>query len=83
MTDFHDWDDPRADLDDGESDALAAERARTEAWVNAADKAGAVRAAAHEHRPLRRGGDRLHEPAMALERDRDRLGVGQVEHRVQ
>ena len=35
MTDFHDWDDIRADLDDGESDALAAERARTEAWVNA------------------------------------------------
>jgi hypothetical protein len=34
MTDFHDWDDIRAELDDGDSDALAAERARTEAWAS-------------------------------------------------
>jgi DNA-binding XRE family transcriptional regulator len=34
MTDFHDWEDIRAELDDGDRDALAAERARTEAWVN-------------------------------------------------
>ncbi|MGI5179584.1 helix-turn-helix domain-containing protein [Dactylosporangium sp. CA-152071] len=35
MTEFHDWDDIRAELDDGDSDALTAERARTEAWVSA------------------------------------------------
>ena len=35
MTEFHDWDGIRAELDDGDSDALAAERARTEAWVSA------------------------------------------------
>jgi DNA-binding XRE family transcriptional regulator len=35
MTEFHDWDDIRAELDDGDSGAIAAERARTEAWVNA------------------------------------------------
>ncbi|WP_432828102.1 hypothetical protein [Dactylosporangium sp. CA-092794] len=35
MTEFHDWDDIRADLQDGDDEALAAERARTEAWVNA------------------------------------------------
>ena len=35
MTDFHDWDDIRAELDDGDTDALAAERSRTEAWVSA------------------------------------------------
>ncbi|MEV4515163.1 XRE family transcriptional regulator [Dactylosporangium sp. NPDC049525] len=35
MTEFHDWDDIRAELDDGGIDALAAERARTEAWVSA------------------------------------------------
>ncbi|MEV0129002.1 hypothetical protein AB0H83_11160 [Dactylosporangium sp. NPDC050688] len=34
MTEFHDWDGIRAELDDGDSDALAAERARTEAWVS-------------------------------------------------
>ncbi len=32
---FHDWDDIRAELDDGDSDALNAERVRTEAWVSA------------------------------------------------
>jgi hypothetical protein len=35
MTEFHDWDDIRAELDDGDSVALDAERARTEAWVSA------------------------------------------------
>jgi DNA-binding XRE family transcriptional regulator len=35
MTDFHDWEDIRADLDGGDEVALAAERARTEAWVSA------------------------------------------------
>jgi DNA-binding XRE family transcriptional regulator len=35
MTEFHDWTDIRADLDDGDRNALTAERARTEAWVNA------------------------------------------------
>jgi DNA-binding XRE family transcriptional regulator len=35
MTEFHDWQDIRAELDDGDRDALAAERAHTEAWVNA------------------------------------------------
>jgi DNA-binding XRE family transcriptional regulator len=35
MTEFHDWDDIRAELDDGDADALNAERARTEAWVSA------------------------------------------------
>jgi DNA-binding XRE family transcriptional regulator len=35
MTDFHDWNDIRAELDDGDSEATAAERARTDAWVNA------------------------------------------------
>jgi DNA-binding XRE family transcriptional regulator len=35
MTEFHDWDDIRAELDDGDSAALDAERARTEAWVSA------------------------------------------------
>jgi DNA-binding XRE family transcriptional regulator len=35
MTDFHDWDDIRAELDDGDIDALNAERARTEAWFSA------------------------------------------------
>lgn len=33
MTEFHDWEDIRAELDDGDSKALAIERARTEAWV--------------------------------------------------
>lgn len=35
MSDFHDWDDIRAELHDGDDDALDAERARTEAWVSA------------------------------------------------
>ncbi|WP_327008020.1 helix-turn-helix transcriptional regulator [Dactylosporangium sp. NBC_01737] len=34
MTEFHNWDDIRAEID-GDSDALNAERARTEAWVSA------------------------------------------------
>ncbi|GAB3958491.1 transcriptional regulator [Micromonospora vulcania] len=35
MSDFHDWDDIRAELHDGDNDALDAERARTEAWISA------------------------------------------------
>jgi DNA-binding XRE family transcriptional regulator len=35
MTEFYDWDDIRAELDDGDTTALAQERARTEAWVSA------------------------------------------------
>ena len=35
MTQFHDWEDVRAELDDGDAAALAEERARTEAWVSA------------------------------------------------
>ncbi|KWV33672.1 transcriptional regulator [Micromonospora rifamycinica] len=35
MSDFHDWDDIRADLHDGDDDALDVERARTEAWASA------------------------------------------------
>lgn len=35
MTEFHDWDDIRAELHDGDDAALVAERARTEAWVSA------------------------------------------------
>jgi|SRR4051794_37524891 DNA-binding XRE family transcriptional regulator len=35
MTDFHDWDDIRAELSDGNDAALVAERARTEAWISA------------------------------------------------
>ena len=35
MTDFHDWDDVRAELDDGDHGAIEAERARTEAWISA------------------------------------------------
>jgi DNA-binding XRE family transcriptional regulator len=35
MTDFHDWEDLRAELHDGDDSALGDERARTEAWVNA------------------------------------------------
>lgn len=35
MTEFHDWQDIRAELDDGDSESLLAERARTEAWVSA------------------------------------------------
>ncbi|WP_434742576.1 hypothetical protein [Micromonospora sp. SH-82] len=37
MSDFHDWNDIRAELHDGDDDALAEERARTEAWVDASD----------------------------------------------
>lgn len=33
MTEFHDWDDVRAELDDGDVEALEAERTRTEAWA--------------------------------------------------
>ena len=35
MIEFHDWDDIQAELDDGDTDALARERARTEAWMSA------------------------------------------------
>ena len=35
MTDFYNWDDVRAELDDGDGEALAVERARTEAWISA------------------------------------------------
>ncbi|MFI6760520.1 helix-turn-helix domain-containing protein [Micromonospora sp. NPDC050417] len=35
MTEFHDWEEIRAELDDGDNAALATERARTEAWVSA------------------------------------------------
>lgn len=35
MTEFHDWEDLRAELDDGDDEALTVERARTEAWINA------------------------------------------------
>lgn len=35
MTEFHDWDDIRAELYDGDDAALAAERARAEAWISA------------------------------------------------
>jgi hypothetical protein len=35
VTEFYDWDDLRAELRDGDVEALAAERARTDAWVSA------------------------------------------------
>jgi DNA-binding XRE family transcriptional regulator len=35
MTRFHDWEDIRAELNDGDEAALATERARTEAWISA------------------------------------------------
>jgi len=35
MTEFHEWEDIRAELHDGDDAALVAERARTEAWINA------------------------------------------------
>ncbi|MDG4791453.1 helix-turn-helix transcriptional regulator [Micromonospora sp. WMMD1102] len=35
MSEFHDWEEVRAELHDGDDDALAVERARTEAWGNA------------------------------------------------
>lgn len=34
MTEFYDWEDIRAELYDGDDAALAAERARTEAWIS-------------------------------------------------
>jgi DNA-binding XRE family transcriptional regulator len=34
-SEFHDWDDVRAELHDGDEAALVAERARTEAWISA------------------------------------------------
>src|SRR4051812_16815276 len=33
MTEFHDWDEIRAELHDGDDEALMVERARTEAWI--------------------------------------------------
>jgi hypothetical protein len=33
MTEFHDWEDIRAELHDGDDAALDAERRRTEAWI--------------------------------------------------
>ncbi|MET8084708.1 hypothetical protein [Micromonospora sp. NPDC005237] len=39
MSDFHDWDDIRAALHDGDDHALDAEGARTEAWVSAFHRA--------------------------------------------
>jgi hypothetical protein len=35
MTEFHGWDSIRAELHDGDDAALAAERARTAAWISA------------------------------------------------
>jgi DNA-binding XRE family transcriptional regulator len=35
MAEFQDWDDLRAELHDGDEEALDAERARTEAWARA------------------------------------------------
>ncbi|SCE69323.1 DNA-binding transcriptional regulator, XRE-family HTH domain [Micromonospora coriariae] len=35
MSDFHDWEDIRAELYEGGDEALDAERARTEAWISA------------------------------------------------
>ncbi|WP_406076359.1 helix-turn-helix domain-containing protein [Micromonospora sp. NBC_00858] len=40
MSGFHDWDDIRAELHDGDDEALDAERARTEAWISAFHLAG-------------------------------------------
>src|SRR5512142_1963958 len=34
MNDFHDWEDIRGELDDGDTAALTDERARTEAWIS-------------------------------------------------
>lgn len=42
-SDFHDWDDLRAELHDGDDEALEAERARTEAWIGAFRADDAVR----------------------------------------
>ena len=33
MVEFHDWQDIRAELNDGDTDALVGERERTDAWV--------------------------------------------------
>ena len=35
MIEFHNWEDVRADLHDGDDAALTAERSRTEAWISA------------------------------------------------
>jgi len=35
VTEFYDWDDLRAELHDGDDEAFAAERARTEVWMSA------------------------------------------------
>lgn len=35
MSDFHDWNDIRAELHDGDDEALDGERARTKAWISA------------------------------------------------
>jgi hypothetical protein len=35
MTEFYDWEEVRAELHDGDDEAVAAERARTGAWVRA------------------------------------------------
>ena len=35
MREFHDWEDLRAELHDGDDEAIERERARTEAWVGA------------------------------------------------
>lgn len=35
MTEYHGWEEIRAELHDGDDVALAAERARTEAWISA------------------------------------------------
>ncbi|WP_281428366.1 hypothetical protein [Actinoplanes hulinensis] len=40
MTEFHDWDDIRAQLHDGDDEALAKERALTEACHLAEEKQG-------------------------------------------
>jgi hypothetical protein len=35
VSEFEDWEDLRAELHDGDEEALAAERAQTEAWISA------------------------------------------------
>lgn len=35
MTNYYDWHEIRAELDDGDAAALVAERTRTEAWISA------------------------------------------------
>lgn len=39
MTEYFDWEDVRAELHDGDDEALALERARTEAWISAYHRA--------------------------------------------